>query len=235
MSLPHFMQSAAALAMFRAAAAPSQKVLDSIDEDSVAAAAQAYAMQSVAMQAAAAAQEWAETTPEDLEEGEGLADRLWALLVGIADENQDGELDEAEQAVVETAGTAVWEYLSGKGVSDDDIDAIMNGEPDAANAAADRVVQMLAAKLPDDDEAADDMDDFAFSDQGAVFDAVYKKKMAIRDGKKVRVMKRISGRVVLTSKQKVAIKKAALKSRSAAAVHKRMKSMRKRKAMGLKA
>lgn len=222
--------------------APKQKpVLDSAEEDiMVADSAKDFAMQTIATQAVASVQDWAETTAADLEEGESLADRLFFLMVGVADENQDGELDEAEQAVVETAMNVAWDYLSGKGAAEEDLDALFGDDPAAASAAADRVQQMLMAKLPDgEDAAADEIDDFAFGDgQDAVFDgifdAVYKKKFAIRDGKKVRVMKRVSGTVRLSGKQRLAIRKASMKSRSAGAMHKRMRSMRRRTAMGLK-
>ena len=55
----------------------------------------------------------------------------------------------------------------------------------------------------------------------------------VRNGKKVRINKRVSGTVRLSAKQKVAIKKARLKSHNARAMLKRAKSMRKRKQMGL--
>lgn len=238
MSLHSFLKSRAVFPML----APAKPValLDSADDGAVADGAQAFAMQTIATSAVAAVQDWAETAPADLDDGETLADRLFALMVGIADENQDGELDDAEQAVVESAMNMAWDYLSSKGASDDDIDALFNGDPEAAAAAADRVQQVVVENLPDgEDAAADEMDDFAFGEgQDSVFDgildAVYKKKMVIRKGKKVRVMKRVSGTVRLTGKQRVAIKKASLKSRSSAAMHKRMKSMRVRKQMGLK-
>ena len=70
-------------------------------------------------------------------------------------------------------------------------------------------------------------------DEGAALDAVYKKKLVVRNGKKVRINKRVSGTVRLSAKQKVAIKKARLKSHNARAMLKRAKSMRKRKQMGL--
>lgn len=219
---------------------PQTAVLDAADDAAVAGGAQSFAMQDITMRAVAAVQTWCETTADELDEGETFADRLFSLMVGIADEDQNGELDEAEQAVVEVAMNGAWDYLSSKGASDEDIDALFNGDAEPAAAAADRVMQVVVENLPEgDDAAADEMDDVAFgTGQDAVFDgildAVYKKKMVIRKGKKVRIMKRVSGTVRLTGKQRVAIKKASLKSRSSAAMHKRMKSMRVRKQMGLK-
>ena len=63
--------------------------------------------------------------------------------------------------------------------------------------------------------------------------AVYKTKMAVRKGKKMRIRKRISGTVRLSAKQKLAIRKARMKSHSAGARMRRMKSMRMRKKAGL--
>jgi hypothetical protein len=215
----------------------AQDRLDDVDPDMVADASQSYALRSISMQAAAAVQTWCETTPEDLGEGEGMSDRLVMLLVGVADQNKDGELDEAEQAIVETAMTEAWSYMASKGVANDDLDTLFNSDdPEAANAAAARVCEFISEKLPDGEEASeDDIDDFAFGAdaQASVFDAVYKKRFAIRQGKKVTIRKRISGVVRLSAKQKLAIRKAGMKAHGARATFKRMKSLRVRKAMGL--
>ena len=58
-------------------------------------------------------------------------------------------------------------------------------------------------------------------------------KMAVRNGKKMRIRKRISGTVRLSAKQKLAIRKARMKSHSAGAMMRRMKSMRMRRKMGI--
>ena len=81
-----------------------------------------------------------------------------------------------------------------------------------------------------------DIDNFAFAlnDSDAMFDAVYKKKFVVRGGRKTRVNKRISGKVRLSSGQKMAIRKARMKSHTAAAQLHRMKSMRVRRRSGLK-
>jgi hypothetical protein len=67
----------------------------------------------------------------------------------------------------------------------------------------------------------------------SVLDAVYKKKIVIRQGKKMRINKRVSGHVRLSAGQKVAIRKAGMKSRSAGARVRRMKSMKIRNRAGL--
>ena len=99
--------------------------------------------------------------------------------------------------------------------------------------------ELLKGELPDGD-AMSDVDAFAFDAESqeslmdSVLDAVYKKRMVIRGGKKVRINKRISGTVRLSAAQKVSIRKAGMKSRSAGARMHRMKSIRMRTRMGLK-
>lgn len=199
-------------------------------------AAAAYAASDIASRAGATIQQWAET--DDLEEGESYADRLMAMFVGIADSNKDGEITEDEADVIEAALNAGYDYLVRCGVSEEDAESLLNDWPAEV---ADRVRDIVAENLPDGEEAeGEDLDDFVFSDEenepamDSVLDAVYRKAFAIRGGKKMRINKRISGTVRLSSKQKVAIRKAQMKSHSAGAQMRRMKSMRLRKRLGLK-
>lgn len=193
--------------------------------------AESYVSTDVAMRAAATVQQWAET--DDLEDGETYSDRLYAMFVGIADANKDGEITDDEADLVMAALNAGYDYLVGKGVSEADASKLLNDWDDAT---AERVRDLLAENLPDGvDAEQEDLDNFVFSaeDNEAVLDAVYKKTFAVRHGKKVRINKRISGTVRLSAKQKVAIKKAQMKSHSASAMMRRMKSMRLRRRAGL--
>lgn len=193
-------------------------------------AAERYAASDIALRAAAAIQQWVET--DDLDEGETYADRLQALMIGVADGNKDGEISDDESDLIDAALNAAWDYLAAHGVPDDDCSSLLNDWDDAA---ASRVRDLVAAALPDGDASDDDLDSFAFTaaDQEPAFDAVYRKTFAVRNGKKVKINKRISGTVRLTAKQKVAIRKAQMKSHSAAATMRRLKSMRVRKRVGL--
>jgi hypothetical protein len=205
--------------------------------------AMAYAVQSVSMAAAATVQAWCES--DDITDGEGAADRLMAMLVGIADENKDGELTEDEQLLVDVAANEAWSYMTSKGVAESDLDALFNSDdPAVANEAGARVMEFLCDTLPDgEDASADELDDFAFGSEAQegifdaagrpMLDAVYKKRFAVRGGKKMMVRKRISGTVRLSAKQKMSIRKAGMKSRGSKAMAKRMKSLRVRKAMNL--
>ena len=190
-----------------------------------------YESISARMDAVSSVQQWIED--DDLEEGESSADRLLAMLVGVTDGNQDGELDDDEQEVLDVVREAAWDYLSALGVEDEDIDLLLNEWDEEA---AERVRDLVAAALPDgEDEADAALDSFAFDDgdQEAVFDATYRKKVVVRNGKKKRVNKRVAGNVRLSAKQKLAIRKATMKSRSAKAKARRLKSMKVRKKMGL--
>lgn len=182
--------------------------------------------------------QWCETEADDLDAGESMADRLIALMVGIADENKDGEITDDEAGVIDVALNAAFDYIVSKGVSEDDASALLN---DGDGEAADRVCELLRGELPQGEEASmDDVDSFAFDAEAqeplmdSVFDAVYKKRIVIRAGKKVRINKRVSGTVRLTASQKVSIRKAGMKSRSAGARMHRMRSMKLRTKMGLK-
>ena len=207
------------------------KTLDSTGEEPALAGADNYTIADISMSAVSAVQQWAET--DDLDDGESYADRLMALVVGIADANKDGDITEDEQGVLEVALNAAWDYLVKCGATEEDAGALLNDWDDEA---ADRVRDLVASVLPEgDDEASAEIDNFIFSesDQEPALDAVYKMKMAVRGGKKMRIRKRISGTVRLSAKQKLAIRKARMKSHSAGAMMRRMKSMRLRKKAGL--
>ncbi|APQ14659.1 hypothetical protein BJP27_24100 (plasmid) [Pseudomonas oryzihabitans] len=179
--------------------------------------------------AAAIVQEWAETLPEDLDAGEGMGDRLLALMVGAMPEGEfvDGIDDDAADDLADL-GDAVGDVLADLGASDADLEILLN---DFDNDVADAVQELAAGSL------ADGIDPVGFvlgdgSDEPAL-DAVYRKRIAVRQGKKVRINKRVSGKVVLTSGQKTAVRKMQIKSRTSMAKLRRAKSMRVRTRMGL--
>ena len=207
------------------------KVLDSTGDEPALSGADDYTLRDIKLSAIAVVQQWAET--DDLGDGESYADRLMAMFVGIADANHDGDVTEDEQGVLEVALNAAWDYLVKCGATEEDAGALLNDWDDEA---ADRVRDLVASVLPEgDDESSAEIDNFVFSDsdQEPALDAVYKMKMAVRNGKKMRIRKRISGTVRLSAKQKLAIRKARMKSHSAGAMMRRMKSMRMRRKMGI--
>ena len=177
-------------------------------------------------------QEWAETSDDDLDENEGLGDRLLALIAGTASEGEQDLTDEEAEyaaAVAELVG----DYLESKGITADDVQALV-GDFSFDNDVAERVHEALLDKLPQGDEAVlDDAGRFIDGDDDQLLDAAYRKTLAIRGGKKVRINKRIAGNVRLSAKQKVAVRKMQRKAFSGAAKMKRAKSMRLRRRMGM--
>ncbi|MCA8037126.1 hypothetical protein LGM46_29600 [Burkholderia arboris] len=217
-------------------------ILDAVgDAPETDSAAAVFEGQRTRMMAASIIQAWVATPADDLDEDETMADRLFALVLGEIDADIDGDItDEQAEAANEVLDAAA-DYLVAKGVPEDDCDALLN---DFDAAAADRVRDLLAETLPsDDDEALADIDSFAFDDEAeqsvfddagnVVLDAVYKKKVVIRKGKRMRMRKRVSGRVRLTAKQKIAVRKMQRRSHTAKAKMQRMKSMRIRRQMNL--
>lgn len=183
-----------------------------------------------------AVNEWA--TTDDLEDGETIADRLIGLIVGIADEDIDGEIGEDEAAITDTALDSIYDYMLTLGVDEADVDALLN---DWDAEVAERVRQIVASNLPDGEDAEDDVLDkliFTPEDQEATFDdatldAAYRKVVAVRKGKRVRIRKRIAGKVRLSPAQKLALRKARRRAFTGKAMARRRKSMRLRKSMGM--
>lgn len=189
-----------------------------------------YARQNIALNTVSALQTWAS---DDFDDEDHQAENLWALFLGIADVNNNGEIGEDEEIIIESAVEAAWDYLARKGVAQDDLNALLNDWDDAA---AERVRDYLMGELPEgEDEELSDMDDFVFSDEdnASIFDSAYKKTAVVRNGKKQIVKKRMSGPVHLSAAQKASISKMHYKSHNAAANARRARSMKMRSKMGL--
>ncbi|MBQ9601976.1 MAG: hypothetical protein IJR46_08225 [Neisseriaceae bacterium] len=176
---------------------------------------------------------WAET--DDLDDDESIVERFDAMMIGIVDADKNGDLDDDELAVLDIAYNIAAEIFTAKGASDEDIDAMLNdGDSDAGENIHELIINTGA---DGEDEELNEINatafDFDEDSDSAVLDATYKRKIAIRNGKKTIIRKRIAGRVRLTAKQKMAIKKMHRKSHSGKARMKRLKSLKRRKAMGL--
>lgn len=215
--------------------ATNKKNQKSSQDDTAINDASSHEMANIAKDAITAVQQWVETDSDELDKGETVADRLFALLVGAVDSSIDGrDLDDDEQEVYEAILNATWDYLSSLGADDDDISSLLN---DWDETAANNIFDLVLAALPDgDDDVNDAVDNFVFgNDQStaASFDATYAKRTVVRNGQKVRIKKRISGTVHLSPKQKVAIKKMQRKSHSATAKARRLRSMKVHRRAGL--
>jgi hypothetical protein len=190
--------------------------------------------------AGAVVQVWAGTSAADLDDGETLIDRLIAMLVEMAapESSDDEPLSDGQEEMATTYMHAAAAYMVGKGAAEGDVVAMFDGDDTAA---AGRVHEFLSGEFSGDDSDLDDLHGFAFSDdeQAAVFDsigvldAVYKQTAVVRNGKKLLLKRRVSGTVRRSGAQKIAIKRAQMKSRSSGAKLKRAKSMRVRMKMGL--
>jgi len=207
-------------------AAKPDDILDAVPTDDVPPFADQFSDSNTSLMAVSAVQQWAET--DDLTEGEGYADRLLSLLVGVVDDDLDGELSDEEAEDLLELSDAAADYLESLGVSEDDISQLLN---DWDNEAGERVQELVASKLEDGAEPTD----FVFGDGSdeAALDAVYKKKLVVRKGKKIRINKRVSGTIRLSAAQKVAVAKMRRKSNTGMAKLRRAKSMRVRARAGL--
>ncbi|RUM44029.1 MAG: hypothetical protein DSY80_04850 [Desulfocapsa sp.] len=206
-----------------------------------------HAVGNIALLAVNAIRIWLETDNEDLDDNEGFGDRLLGMFVGIADSDKNGEINDEEHEIISIARGAAGEYLKKQGVGFDEISKLL-GKWD--NDCAKKVHDELLDSMPDENEGTlDDIDNFVFNGdfdideddlvtldnalkEGVVLDATYKKKVTFTDGKKTFKNMRISGKVKLSPKMKLAIKKMQRKSHNPKATLKRMKSMRARKKAG---
>lgn len=200
----------------------SQAMLDAIDPANAPA---ALFTEEMRQEAVSIVQEWAES---ELEAGEGFGDRLYALIVGSATDG-DEEMNDDEAEYAASLAELVGDYLEGKGADSADVDSLLGDDPSFGNDVAARIHDALLDQLPQGEDAMlDDAEKFVSGDDDEMLDAVYKKVVAIRAGKKVRIKKRISGRVRLTAAQKGAVRKMQRKAFSGQAKMKRAKSMRLR-------
>lgn len=182
---------------------------------------------------ASAISAFAETDINDLDNDETLSDRFDALMIGICDADKNGDLDDDELDLLGYAYELAQDNLLERGLSGDDVDAMLN---DGDASAAANIHEFLVNSMPEGEDAEmDAINNFAFDSDSdaAVMDATYKRNISIRNGKKTIIRKRIAGTVRLSAKQKAAIKKAQRKAHSGAARIKRLKSLKKRLSMGL--
>lgn len=187
----------------------------------------------------------------NLAEDELPSDRLDALLVGMSSD-QDGEELDVDQPTLDIIIANVQDALASLGVSDELILAIFSGEAEA-DEAIESTAEIIASNLPTGDDLEEFIDLFVYGeaqdDEEAMLDGislgktttksgkfgkvVYKAVKAIRNGKVSLVNKRISGKVKLSAKQRSALNKARRKASASGAIKKRIRSMKKAKAMNI--
>lgn len=162
-----------------------------------------------------------------LDRGETNADRLLALMVGIVDADKDGQLNDAEEAVLDAVLDDAAAFLATKGIPEHIIDGVLS---DWSADMADQLRLYLVGKITEE-QFETDVEAFALNwAKNPTLDAVYKNKNVIRNGRKERRRQRVSGTIRLTDAQKRAIRKAQAKAHSGAAKIRRQRSMKMRAA-----
>lgn len=196
-------------------------------------------MSQIRTQAANAVQVWAET--DDLDKDETLYDRLDVLISSIADGGMDLDGDPSTDDtndIYMVAMQAASDYMGVLGADNADLEALFNGNDDAArNDAANRLLEFLVQTLGENEDAIDEaVEKFAFdmNSEASIFDSAnFKKEVAIRDGKNTIVRKRLGPKLKRTAKQKASLVKAQMKAHSGQAKLKRNKSLKLGRKMGL--
>lgn len=183
-------------------------------------AAQAKAKSDSLESAAEAVMDWARggDTSFDALDGYALA------LAGITEDEDDDDITDEQDDAYNAAWSNFADFMVGAGADGDEVVSLCDdGDDDAAASIASSL-----AGLSDDDEA---QLVFAFSAGGdsAMTEAVEK---VFRHGKMV-LKRKPTHRVVLSSKQKAALKKARMKANTSAAKLSRLKTMKlRRKRLG---
>lgn len=221
----------AILGVFEAASDDDTKIKDAPDK------VQDFARQQARQNAMSAVLAW-------IEDGNFSFKALDEYVTGIADLDGDFEISDAEEAYYNEIWREVPDALLTLGASEEDVSKFVNDEDDKAGALvgkdADAAINEMEA---DDDEiiigfamgedavfenASDDPDG-----RHMILEATYKRRKVVRDGKVQVVNKRVSGKVRLSSAQKLGLKKAQRKSHTAGANLARKKSMRVRQRRGM--
>jgi len=187
----------------------------------------------------------------DLGDDELPSDRLDSLLAGFASEADDEEF-EADQATLDILIANVQDAFASLGVSDELIATIFSEESEA-DEAIESACELVESTLPTGDDLQEFVDLFVYGEaqddgdtmldgvslgktttkSGKFGKVVYKAVKAIRNGKVAIVNKRVSGRVKLSAKQRSALKKARVKASSSGAIKRRVRSMKKAKALNV--
>lgn len=157
--------------------------------------------------------------------GEPSADDFDLTAQAMSDIDEDGEVSELEEESYNETLFAMAAGLRYIGVADDVVENLLAGNDKAASTA----YVAMAEKLESMDITEDELiAEFAVQQEG-MFEA---KRKVIRNGETKWINKPLKKRR-MTAAQRASLKKARMKSHSAAARAKRKKSMRKRDASGL--
>lgn len=209
----------------------AEEPMEDEDEGEMFDAAADFAHKQIAVEAATAVRTWIATEEDDLDSGETMSDRLFGLLLAVVDEDKNGKLDEQESNLFDLAREYAGDYLESLGADASDIETLVNDWDDDACEAV-----LSAVKSDESDNVLDSV--LTFDAKTSKFtrkNAQYKPVKVVREGKIKFVNKRVGGVVLVSGKQKTALKKGRKLAWSAARKAKLAKSMKLSWASGLHA
>lgn len=171
-------------------------------------------------------------------------DALDAYVLDAAGIDEDSEVTEDDEDFYNEVWGEVADALVFLGADETAVTELCDKEDSSAGASVAEAVKggLVAEGAPSDEAivmefaAGDNYDVFKSIYEGAegdLFEAAYRKKKVVRDGKVVKINKRVSGRIRLSAAQKAGLRAARRKANTAVARLHRRKSMKLRKQRGL--
>lgn len=176
------------------------------------------------------------------------------MIEAFESDDDDDDVDDTVKLVL---SAHIADCFNSLGVDGATLDDVFSLDGDLADEAIENACQIILENLPADGEPLDEfIRQFVYGDDdsdssvydGMMLDGAKKQKLqkgqktvkkvnghtiqykavkAVRDGKVVTVNKRISGNIILSSKQKSALRKARAKANTSSAIRKQMKSLGK--------
>jgi hypothetical protein len=165
-----------------------------------------------------------------IENGDYTYEALDGLVLGIADIDGDEQIGEEEEGLYNDILATVGDAFVSLGASPENVNAFIENEDDAAGL---KLGDFLSKKLDDVDDDDDDIVTAFATSGNEILEAAYKRVKVVRDGKVVFKRKRIGGKVRLSAKQRIALKKARRRAHTGAAKKAMRKAMKIRKSRGL--
>lgn len=235
-----------------------EKTPDALEAEQAALDARAslFATQAMRMDALAVVTQFAQDMIDNDLDGDSPAQRIDLLMIKAADPDEDDADPDGDDARLQVLSAHVADALMTLGVSASVVEVAFGEDVSAANRALRQVADTLRQNLPpvNGQQMAALASRFVFgfreadmrdADEMSAFDAMspgrttsrtvggrnlmYKAVVAIRNGVRAVVNRRVSGTVHLSAAQKTALARASAKSHSSAALQKRKKSVAKRK------
>lgn len=184
-----------------------------------------YADKTVRLDAAKAVGSWVNRDTDGYDDGESLLDSLRGIISAKIDLENEDELTDEEASELDDLLDAVADYLITNGVTEDDADALLSDDDEAAAEAATRVHDMLSESMDSCEDSAESILKFVNTPNldGLTLDGVSWAKMHrgrstinSKHGKKNIVQHKMKWRRA-TAAQRVALKKNSRRAHTATA------------------